>query len=284
MFRPQCTPLIMALRQYAPWLFVDGDHEVSSSEAEAVQSVFASDLLFLSTAEKERAAKEKDKYGWLPLHYVAVHAKGRNAMSVFRSVFNASPSAAKENNRGGCLPLHYVAFNMGDGDGGLEAIQLLLKEYPRAAKKKTNLGDLPIHRICYNSKATLAMVRELLSAHPLSINEEGSYGLQPYALAVAYNSLPADAKEFLRCAEQGEWQWLQSSLHSAVPCYFTILLVHRDLSRNSTFSNIFPMRHLGAFGPSARLHLRLCLAYPFRRPSRVRHHCARYSCHDTHTP
>jgi len=100
---------------------------------------------------------------------------------------------------------------MGDGDGGLEAIQLLLTEYPQAAKEKDDDGDLPIHDICLNSKgATLAMVRELLSAHPQSINEKGSDGMKPYALAVSRKWLPADAIEYLRCAEQGEreCQWL----------------------------------------------------------------------------
>jgi hypothetical protein len=48
------------------------------------------------------------------------------------------------------------------------------------------------------------MVRELLSAHPQSINEKDQEGDKPCAAAVDYNELPADAIEFLRRAEQGE--------------------------------------------------------------------------------
>jgi CHAD domain-containing protein len=91
----------MALKECAPWIFArddyeaDGDcvdHEVSLSEAEAVQSLFASDLL-LSKAEKEKELKKKDTNGDLPLHKVAERAKGRYAIEVFTTIFNA-PSAS----------------------------------------------------------------------------------------------------------------------------------------------------------------------------------------------
>jgi hypothetical protein len=193
----------MLLKKCAPWLW-QGAHEVTSSEASAVQRFFSSDNHSLSKKEKKKEAKEKDEYGYLPLHNVAWLAKGKYARSVFRSIFNAYPSAAEEKSSGGYLPLHYVAWRMRDGDGGLEAIQLLLTEYPQAAQEKDNGGDLPIHKICWNSEATLAMVRELLSAHPQSINEKDKKGKKPYALAVAANHLPADAIAYLRRAEQGE--------------------------------------------------------------------------------
>ena len=218
------SPLTMALRECAPWIFETGfwgspvPHEVTSSEASAVQRLFSSDdPNSLSKAEKEKELKEKDSSGDLPLHFVAAYAKGKYALSVFRSIFNAYPSAAEEKDKDGHLPLHYVANCMGDGDGGLEAMQLLLTEYPQAAKEKNRGGDLPIHWICrYNSNATLAMVRELLSAHPQSINEKGSSGKKPYALAVSNNDLPADAIEYLRCAEQGE------RVCQSQPCMYTL--------------------------------------------------------------
>ena len=50
------------------------------------------------------------------------------------------------------LPLHTVAYYMGNGDGGLEAIQLLLKEYPQAAREKDRGENLPIHDICHNQR------------------------------------------------------------------------------------------------------------------------------------
>jgi hypothetical protein len=203
----------MALRKCAPWIWVNEPHEVTPSDAAAVQRLFSSSSSdgssssTLSKAEEmEKEAKQRCSKGYLPLHKVANCAKGKDAMSVFRPIFNAYPSAAKEKGEGGWLPLHFVAWEMGDGDGGLEAMQLLLTEYPQAAKEKNMFGYLPIHYMCDNSKgATLAMVRELLSAHPQSINEEGGYeGMTPYTLAVARDALPADAIEFLRCAEQGE--------------------------------------------------------------------------------
>ena len=48
------------------------------------------------------------------------------------------------------------------------------------------------------------MVRELLSAHPQSINEKDQEGQKPYAAAADCNELPADAIEFLYDAERGE--------------------------------------------------------------------------------
>jgi hypothetical protein len=197
----------MSLKECAPWLFGrvfsnSKGREISLSEAMAVQRLFSS-LLSKAEAEAEKEAKKKyGIHGHLPLQCIAMHAKGRYAVAVFTAVFKAYPSAAKEKGYNGCLPLHYVALNMGAADGGLEAIQLLLREYPKAAAEKTSGGNLPIHCICYNTKANLAMVLELLSAHPQSINEKGYDGKKPYALAAAYK-LPADAIEFLRCTEQG---------------------------------------------------------------------------------
>jgi hypothetical protein len=207
-----------------------------------VQRLFSSDnhqSLFFSKAEKEKELKERGStHGFLPLHCVADCAEGKYAMSVFRPIFNAYPSAAEEKGYDGSLPLHLVAGYMGDGDGGLEAIQLLLKEYPQAAKEKDSRGDLPIHRICWNSRgATLAMVRELLSAHPQSINEKGHVGDKPYAVAVDVNFLPADAIEYLRCAEQGESvSVVQStslslpfSLSLSIPSLFSLSLFTQTL-------------------------------------------------------
>ena len=220
----------MALRECAPWIF-KGSHEVTSSEASAVQRLFSSDdPNSLSEAEKEKQLKEKDSSGDLPLHFVAIRAKGKYALSVFRSIFNAYPSAAEEKGSGGWLPLHLVALYMGDGDGGLEAMQLLLTEYPQAAKEKDKYGDLPIHLICRSNSngATLAMVRALLSAHPQSINEKGYDGMKPYARAVAINSLPADAIEYLRRAEQGERECVS---HSHVHTLYTLSVsLSRSLS------------------------------------------------------
>ena len=173
---------------------------MSASEAEAVQRLFAS---VLSKAEAEEEAKMEDSSGWLPLHSVARYAQGPYSIAVFTPIFNAYPSAAKEKQPDGWLPLHLVACHMG-GAEGLQAMQLLLKEYPQAAKEKEPGGSLPIHLTCDNENgATLEMVRELLSVYSEGISEEGWGGKKPYARAVAYNYLPAEAIEFLRRAEQG---------------------------------------------------------------------------------
>jgi ankyrin repeat protein len=192
----------MALRKAAPWMFTYGvvDHEVSASEASAVHRYF--DRLSKEAAQREAAVSSGCG---LPLHCVASRAKGPNAAGVFTTVFNAYPGAARESNSYGSLPLHYVANRMGSADGGPEAMQLLLAEHPQAASEKNAEGDLPLHLICKNERgATLEMVHRLLSTYPQGINEKGMFNMKPHAMAVAHNSLPVEAIELLRQAEEGE--------------------------------------------------------------------------------
>jgi hypothetical protein len=196
----------MSLSSCAPWVLEGEEHVVSFSEAETVKRLFAS----LSPAKAKAEAAKKD-CGWLPLHCVARNAKGRYSIAVLTAIFNAYPAAAKEQTPDGHLPLHYVARHMG-GDEGLQAIDLLLAEYPQAAKEKEFYGNLPIRLMCENENgATLEMVRELLSAFPKGITVGDSSGIKPYAAAAHFQFLPADAIDFLRCAEQGEPTLLSTS-------------------------------------------------------------------------
>jgi hypothetical protein len=158
----------MALSKCAPWIGTGEEHEVSASEAEAVKRLFNS----LSTAEAEAEAKEKDR-GWLPLHTVAVYAKGRYSIAVFVPIFNAYPSAAKEKTPDGSLPLHFVAQHMGGAEGP-QAMQLLLKEYPQAAKEKTPGGYLPLHYVAQYMGGTegLQAMQLLLKEYPQAAREK----------------------------------------------------------------------------------------------------------------
>jgi ankyrin repeat protein len=190
----------MSLIQCAPWLFNLGYHEVSLSDAEAVKGLFAS----LSQADaKAELTKKSDEDGSLPLHRLAYRAHGRYLIEIFTAIFNAYPLAAKEKNSFGTLPLHYVAYYMG-GAEGLHAIKLLLAGYPQAAKEKDSEGKLPLHLICYNSRASLEMVRELLSAYPEGIHVENRYGSKPYGPAAKQRKLPEDAIAFLYRAQQSK--------------------------------------------------------------------------------
>lgn len=194
------------LRKCAPWLFKEEFHRVTPSEAEAVENLFAT--LSPEDAQKQATCSISAR-GFLPLQRVAHNGYGPHSIDVFRAIFNAYPSAATKKDINGYLPLHIVAQFMSDDDrhgGGLEAVRLLLTEYPQAAMQKNNDGNLPIHRICLNEKATLAMVRELLSAYPNAIKERGSDHRKVCKLALDKNRLPADAVEFLRRAEQGQCQ------------------------------------------------------------------------------
>jgi hypothetical protein len=186
-------------------MFTDGDHDVTQAEAAAVQRLLApssSSALPVKDAEAQLAGRYFQQC--LPLHLVAWRARGPRAGEVFRHILNAFPSAAKEKENIGLLPLHYAAAYMGDDSCGLEAIQLLLTEYPQAAMQKDIGGELPIHLLCTkNKKATLAMVRELLSAYPNAINEGGFSHQKPYERAAYLKYLPADAIKFLQHADRG---------------------------------------------------------------------------------
>jgi ankyrin repeat protein len=193
----------MSLSECAPWSLTDKVHVVSEVEAEAVKMLFAS----LSPADAKAEAAKKSADGRLPLQNIALCAHGPHSIEVFTAVLNAYPQAAAKENKDtfGNLLLHTVARCMG-GVEGLQAIRLLLAENPQAAEEKDWEGSLPIHLICYNSKATLEMVQELLSAYPKGIHAECTYSRKPYATATHYMKIPGDAIDFLRRAQQGESQ------------------------------------------------------------------------------
>jgi hypothetical protein len=231
----------MALNSYAPWILSKTrPHEISSSEADAVKRLFASDLPAEEAEALQNELAKEDVWGRLPLHHVVWLTRGQHVMEVFTAIYKAYPSAARQRDHGGNLPLHILAENMG-GAEWLEGMQLLLEDYPEAAKEQNSygwfplhlvarhMGDvegliamklllanypevakaklmcgyLPIHVICQNEKATPEMVEELLLAHPEGVHEQcGSR--TPYLWAMYWKCLSGDAMNFLRRAGSGE--------------------------------------------------------------------------------
>jgi hypothetical protein len=186
----------------------------------------------LLLAEYPQAAKEKNLDGVLPLHLMARHMGGAEGLRAIQLLLSEYPQAAKEKTKHGWLPLHIVAAYMG-GAEGLRALQLLLAEYPQAAKERSKEGELPIRLICENENgATLAMVRELLSAYPEGINKTEEFGVRPYAAAYFSKRLPAEAIVFLGRAEQGE---LLPSLSLSLSSSFSLKLF--SLSQTLSLSN-----------------------------------------------
>ena len=53
------------------------------------------------------AAKAKEKYGNMPLHYALYYKASDN---VIKSIFNANREATKVQNNNGMLPLHFALY------------------------------------------------------------------------------------------------------------------------------------------------------------------------------
>ena len=104
-------------------------------------------------------AKEKNDYGWLPLHYAA-EKKGPN-WEVVATLLKAFPEGAKKKNMYCALPLHDAIGSKAP----LEVVAALLKAFPEGAKEKDKNGDLTLH-IAIENQAPLEVVAALLKAFP----------------------------------------------------------------------------------------------------------------------
>ena len=83
-------------------------------------------------------AKEKDKNGYLPLHYAVWYSTSE---AVVKAVLAAHPEASKEKDKYGYLPLHYAA----QSNTSEAVVQALLAAHPEASKEKDKYGYLPLH-------------------------------------------------------------------------------------------------------------------------------------------
>ena len=155
----------MSLSQTATWLCEDEDHTITLAEADAIVSLFAS----RSAKEREVLAREDMGDGLLPLHKVALWAKGGEPRwTIFEAIFNAYPAAAEVRDGGSWLPLHLVALHWANSAEGLRAMNLLLQKRPGDVREKSNDGWLPLNFVArhWGGAVGLDAMRMLLLRYP----------------------------------------------------------------------------------------------------------------------
>jgi ankyrin repeat protein len=102
---------------------------------------------------------------------------GAEGLQAMQLLLKEYPQAVQEKTLDGWLPLHRVARHMG-GAEGLEAMQLLLKEYPQAVQEKTLNGWLPLHFVARHMGGAegLEAMQLLLTEYPKAAEEKESNG------------------------------------------------------------------------------------------------------------
>jgi ankyrin repeat protein len=105
---------------------------------------------------------------------------GAEGLQAMQLLLKEYPEAAKEKQKDGWLPLHLVAQFMG-GAEGLQAMQLLLEEYPQTAKEKISDGWLPLHLVAHfkGGAEGLHAMQLLLTEYPQAAEEKESNGNLP---------------------------------------------------------------------------------------------------------
>ena len=124
-----------------------------TSLPEALQNKALDAVVLALLAARTEGAKEKDRYGSLPLHHAVAY---KASEAVVLALLAAHPEGAKEkNDQTSSLPLHAaVAVEASDA-----VVLALLEVYPLASLRKDGSGRLPLD-IALESGAA----RELLAA------------------------------------------------------------------------------------------------------------------------
>jgi len=124
----------------------------------------------------QKAVKEKDNYGMLPLHH-ALYCKA--SPNIIKMLFEAYPEAVKEKDCFyGMLPL-YVALRH---EASPDIITMLFAAYPEASEVKNTDGNLPLH-IAVKYHASPDKIKMLVNAFPESIaikNQDGQLPIDLY--------------------------------------------------------------------------------------------------------
>lgn len=107
--------------------------------------------------------KERDGYGYLPLHHAAISQSGEHAVDVIQALLTADPAAARYKSDLGRLPLYFAA-GCQKGEHGVAVVTALLAAYPEAAQQKTLYGMLPFHHAQLNRDLPASCVSLLRKA------------------------------------------------------------------------------------------------------------------------
>jgi len=126
------------------------------------------------------AAKAKEKYGNMPLHYALYYKASDN---VIKSIFNANREATKVQNNNGMLPLHFALYR----EASNEIIKMIYIANCEATKVQNNDGWFPLHCALYRV-ASPAVIKMLFEAYPEAITVHGKHGELPIDLYRGDNS------------------------------------------------------------------------------------------------
>jgi len=111
------------------------------------------------------AAKEKDAFGWTPLHWACNKA---SPLEVVTALLEVCPDAVKEKDRLDLYtPLHLAC----ERGAPWEVVVALLKAWPDAVKEKDKCHSTPLHWAC-NKGASFEIVAALLKAWPDGVKEK----------------------------------------------------------------------------------------------------------------
>jgi Ankyrin repeat len=108
-----------------------------------------------------------------PLHLACQqqHGGAPACDNLISLLVQAYPDAAKERDHYLRLPLHYACANIniiGGFGGNGRALEALLEAYPEAASRRDGQGWLPIHVACHY-KSDVATIQRLLQVYPDSV-------------------------------------------------------------------------------------------------------------------
>ena len=165
-------------------------------------------LLGLRIKSHPQEAREKDRWGELPLHKAA---RRGTSVAVVSALLIAYPDGARIQDKNGDLPLHYAA----EIDASVDVVSVLLNAYPGGAQIKDNQGNLPLH---YNRNIDVDSV--LLNAYPGGAQIKNQAGYLPLHEAVCDLDVSVDVVSALLSAYPGGAQVTRKggtlALHDAV--------------------------------------------------------------------
>jgi len=136
-------------------------------------------------------AREKDRWGELPLHKAACRG---TSVAVVSALLIAYPDGARIQNQNGELPLHFAA----ETNASVDVISVLLNAYPGSAQIQDKWGDLPLH-----CNLNIDVVSVLLNAYPGGAQIKNEVGRLPLHKAVCEPDVSVDVVSALLSAYPG---------------------------------------------------------------------------------
>ena len=124
------------------------------------------ELVRILMKQNPEAAKIKDKYGSLPLHFVT--DKYSPPSSVLKLILDAHPKGARERDQHKLLPIHYACSRA----ASFHCVQMLYAVFRGSLKESDKDYNLPLHMAC-NANASYEVIKFLVEHFRASASMKG---------------------------------------------------------------------------------------------------------------